>query len=245
MKAAALIAAQREERRSKGYCMECDTPRFKGYVLCQRHHELQRARAARYSQRRRDRSLCYCGRPRAPKRARCSDCLELEIAKGRLRRQERREQGLCRQCGQGEVVDGQTACRRCRKAQARRYHDRRIGQIRRRLRELITRGRIAMPARIRERARFLLGAMPVVEAPDVGHWRPIEAACRQYAREHPEWEGFLLVARPAPPNRPKGIARLMHYVYLLTRVQISARRQRIDLVHIPTSTDVPWRRYSG
>lgn len=181
-------------------------------------------------------NLCPCGQPRAPRRKRCRVCLDIESLKMQERYAERKLTRLCIQCG-GRALKGQVHCKRCKAIRQARHCDLRMGALRRRLRELLDRGRIPLPPRLQEKGRFILGAMPVIEAPETDHWRPTEAACRQYAREHPDFEGLITVVREQ--NK-----RITHRTYLLTRHQSTPRRERIDLTHIPTTTEVPWRQYN-
>lgn len=229
---------QRRQWREAGLCGDCGGSVVQGYSVCERHKAMQEERNKRFVATLERHGLCYCGKPRAHGRRRCPECLEIERAKQSARVDERLKQGLCRRCGLRPVAGETQLCRSCRRKGKERYDDRRVGQIRRRLRELIDRGRVSLPQRLRPMARFLLGAMVEVEAdPNSTHWRPNEEACRRYGAEHPEFEGFIVVA-----TRTKQAT--CYRAFLLTRHRSEKLgRERIDLVHIPTSTEVPWRRY--
>jgi hypothetical protein len=232
------VREQRQEWRAAGLCGDCGGPVVPGYARCERHKALLDARNKRAKANRERHNLCYCGKPRAPKRKRCPECLEIERLKREATIAERIDAGLCIWCGTRQATGGTQACGPCRRSRKARYDDKRVGQIRKRLRELIDRNRVPLPKRMLQMARFLLGAMVEVEsAPNSAHWRPTEEACRRYAADHPEFEGFVLVA-----SRTKNITS--YRVFLMTRNRSEQwGRERIDLVHIPTSTEVPWRQY--
>lgn len=242
MSDATEMAAKRAARREKGLCTECDTPRLPGKALCARHDAMQQKRMAKYNGRRHARNLCYCGQPRQLRRTRCSTCLEIEREKALATAREREAAGLCRRCGEEPVEAGGTVGRKCKKKRAEEYADKRIGEIRRRIRELIRRDLIPMPARLKPRARFLLGAMVELDASGVDYWRRTEGAIRKHARENPAFEGFVLVTCAAESAQRGRRRTIWRYAFLVFR-QKARRGTRLSITFIPTTTEAPWEAY--
>lgn len=117
---------RQEGRRSKGLCVKCGQPAASGFVLCQKHLDLQAKRSSEKRAAAVQSGVCRsCGERWDGPQIDCDEC-RAGVAERRARLE---AGGLCRDCGERAPIQGRKVCQRCVDMAKSRYDRRKAAGL--------------------------------------------------------------------------------------------------------------------